>query len=212
MPLSLIGTFGVMYLLGYSLNNLSLMALTISTGFVVDDAIVMIENIARYIEEGEPPFEAALKGSKQIGFTIVSLTVSLVAVLIPLLFMGGIIGRLFREFAVTLSVAIGVSALLSLTLTPMMCAFLLRPEPPLAERGAFHRWSEHAFDGLVALYDRGLKWVLRHQRTTLLVTIATFAVHAVRGLDRAQGLLPAAGHGAHRRRHRGRARTSRFRA
>jgi len=174
VPLSLIGTFGVMYLLGYSLDNLSLMALTISTGFVVDDAIVMIENIARYIEEGEPPFEAALKGSKQIGFTIVSLTVSLIAVLIPLLFMGGIVGRLFREFAVTLSIAIGMSALLSLTLTPMMCAFLLRPEPPLAERGAFHRWSEKAFDGLVALYDRGLKWVLRHQRTTLVVTIATF--------------------------------------
>jgi len=173
VPLSLIGTFGVMYLLDYSLDNLSLMALTISTGFVVDDAIVMIENIARYIEEGESPFEAALKGSKQIGFTIVSLTVSLIAVLIPLLFMGGIVGRLFREFAVTLSVAIGVSALLSLTLTPMMCAFLLRPEPPLAERGAFHRWSERAFDGMVALYDRGLKWVLRHQRTTLFVTVGT---------------------------------------
>ena len=149
------------------------MALTISTGFVVDDAIVMIENVARYIEEGESPFEAALKGSKQIGFTIISLTVSLIAVLIPLLFMGGIVGRLFREFAVTLSVAIGVSALLSLTLTPMMCAYLLRPEPPLASRGAFHRWSEKAFDGLVALYDRGLKSVLRHQRTTLLATIAT---------------------------------------
>jgi len=176
VPLSLVGTFGVMYLLGYSLDNLSLMALTISTGFVVDDAIVMIENIARYIEQGDSPFEAALKGSKQIGFTIVSLTVSLVAVLIPLLFMGGIVGRLFREFAVTLSVAIGVSALLSLTLTPMMCAFLLRPEPPLAERGAFHRWSERAFDGMVAIYDRGLKWVLAHQRTTLLVTIATLGL------------------------------------
>ena len=173
VPLSLVGTFGVMYLLDYSLDNLSLMALTISTGFVVDDAIVMIENIARYIEEGDSPFEAALKGSKQIGFTIVSLTVSLVAVLIPLLFMGGIVGRLFREFAVTLSVAIGVSALLSLTLTPMMCAFLLRPEPPLSERGAFHRWSEQAFDWMVHVYDYGLKWVLKHQRTTLLATIAT---------------------------------------
>jgi multidrug efflux pump len=173
VPLSLIGTFGVMYLLDYSLDNLSLMALTISTGFVVDDAIVMIENIARYIEAGDSPFDAALKGSKQIGFTIVSLTVSLVAVLIPLLFMGGIVGRLFREFAVTLSVAIGVSALLSLTLTPMMCAFLLRHDPPLAERGAFHRWSERAFEGLVQLYDRGLKWVLKHQRTTLAVTIGT---------------------------------------
>ncbi|HEX4477489.1 MAG TPA: efflux RND transporter permease subunit, partial [Polyangiaceae bacterium] len=128
VPLSLVATFGVMYLVGYSLDNLSLMALTISTGFVVDDAIVMIENVARYIEEGDSPFEAALKGSKQIGFTIVSLTVSLVAVLIPLLFMGGVIGRLFREFAVTLSVAIGMSAILSLTLTPMMCAYLLKPE------------------------------------------------------------------------------------
>ncbi len=130
VPLSLVGTFGVMYLLGYSLDNLSLMALTISTGFVVDDAIVMIENIARYIEEGEPPFEAALKGSKQIGFTILSLTVSLVAVLIPLLFMGGVVGRLFREFAVTLATAIAVSAVLSLTLTPMMCAHLLRRAGP----------------------------------------------------------------------------------
>jgi multidrug efflux pump len=173
VPLSLIGTFGVMYLLDYSLDNLSLMALTISTGFVVDDAIVMIENIARYIEAGDSPFEAALKGSKQIGFTIVSLTVSLIAVLIPLLFMGGIVGRLFREFAVTLSVAIGVSALLSLTLTPMMCAFLLRPEPPLSERSALHRWSERAFEGLVRFYDRGLTWVLGHQRSTLFVTVAT---------------------------------------
>ncbi len=179
VPLSLVGTFGVMYLAGYSLNNLSLMALTISTGFVVDDAIVMIENIARYIEHGEKPFQAALKGAKQIGFTIVSLTVSLVAVLIPLLFMGGIIGRLFREFAVTLAVAIAVSALLSLTLTPTMCAHLLRPEPKPEERGWFYRLSERGFDAMIALYDRGLKWVLAHQRTTLLVTIATlaFTVH-----------------------------------
>src|SRR5450631_72932 len=146
VPLSLVGTFGAMYMLGYSLDNLSLMALTISTGFVVDDAIVMIENIARYIEEGEAPMEAALKGAEQIGFTILSLTVSLIAVLIPLLFMGDVVGRLFREFAVTLSVAIGISALLSLTLTAMMCAFLLRPEPPLEQRGAFHRWSEAAFE------------------------------------------------------------------
>ena len=129
VPISIVGTFGVMYLLGYSLDNLSLMALTISTGFVVDDAIVMIENIARYIEAGESPLAAALKGSEQIGFTIVSLTVSLIAVLIPLLFMGDIVGRLFREFAVTLSVAILVSAVVSLTLTPMMCAKLLRHEP-----------------------------------------------------------------------------------
>ena len=173
VPLSLVGTFGVMYLLDYSLDNLSLMALTISTGFVVDDAIVMIENVARYIEEGDSPFEAALKGSKQIGFTIVSLTVSLIAVLIPLLFMGGIVGRLFREFAVTLSIAIAVSAVLSLTLTPMMCAYLLRPEPPIEQRGAFHRWSERSFDQLVEWYDHGLKWVLKHQRTTLIATIAT---------------------------------------
>ncbi len=171
VPLSLIGTFGVMYLLGYSLNNLSLMALTISTGFVVDDAIVMIENISRYIEQGEQPFEAALKGAAQIGFTIVSLTVSLVAVLIPLLFMGGLIGRLFREFAVTLSIAIGVSAVLSLTLTAMMCAHLLKPHQ--SQRSKFNQTTERFFDWLIAGYDRGLKWVLRHQRTTLFVTIAT---------------------------------------
>ncbi len=149
VPLSLVGTFAVMYLLGYSLNNLSLMALTISTGFVVDDAIVMIENIARYIEEGEEPFEAALKGAKQIGFTIVSLTVSLIAVLIPLLFMTGVIGRLFREFAITLSVAIAVSALLSLTLTPMMCAHLLKPEPKPEERGVLYRASERGFEATI---------------------------------------------------------------
>ncbi|HEY2516701.1 MAG TPA: efflux RND transporter permease subunit, partial [Polyangiaceae bacterium] len=178
VPLSLVGTFGVMYLVGYSLNNLSLMALTISTGFVVDDAIVMIENIARYIEEGEKPFQAALKGAAQIGFTIVSLTVSLVAVLIPLLFMGGLIGRLFREFAVTLSVAIAVSAVLSLTLTPMMCAHLLQPEPPPEKRSALYRWSEDAFNATIGLYDKGLKWVLEHQLFTLIVTIGTVALTA----------------------------------
>src|SRR5207249_131805 len=134
VPLSLIGTFGVMYLLGYSLNNLSLMALTISTGFVVDDAIVMIENIVRYIEEGDPPMQAALKGAEQIGFTILSLTVSLIAVLIPLLFMGDIVGRLFREFAVTLSVTILLSAVVSLTLTPMMCARMLKRQSSTVER------------------------------------------------------------------------------
>ena len=158
VPLSLVGTFGIMYLLGYSLNNLSLMALTISTGFVVDDAIVMIENISRYIEEGEEPFEAALKGAKQIGFTIVSLTVSLIAVLIPLLFMGGIVGRLFREFAVTLSVAIGVSAVLSLTLTPMMCAHLLQPETK--NHGRMYQLSERGFEAVIRFYDVGLVWVL----------------------------------------------------
>ena len=175
VPLSLIGTFGVMYLLGYSLDNLSLMALTISTGFVVDDAIVMIENISRFIEQGDSVFEAALKGAKQIGFTIVSLTVSLVAVLIPLLFMGGVIGRLFREFAVTLSIAIVVSALLSLTLTPMMCAKLLRPIHE-SRHGRLYEWSERFFKSMIGTYDRGLKWVLRHQRTTLLVTIGTLCL------------------------------------
>jgi multidrug efflux pump len=173
VPLSIVGTFGVMYLLGYSLNNLSLMALTISTGFVVDDAIVMIENISRYLEEGDDPLEAALKGSEQIGFTIVSLTVSLIAVLIPLLFMGDIVGRLFREFAVTLSVTILVSAVVSLTLTPMMSAKLLK-HTPASEQNAFYRKSEEFFDYVIAKYAVGVRWVLRHQTLTLLVTLATF--------------------------------------
>jgi multidrug efflux pump len=190
VPLSLIGTFGVMYLLGYSLNNLSLMALTISTGFVVDDAIVMIENIARFIEHGDSPFEAALKGSKQIGFTIVSLTVSLVAVLIPLLFMGGIIGRLFREFAVTLAVAIAVSAVLSLTLTAMMCAHMLKPEPPEPLRGRFYRWSERAFDVMIRFYDQGLEWVLAHRRTTLLATLATLGLTVLLAIVIPKGFFP----------------------
>ena len=155
VPLSLIGTFAVMYLLGYSLNNLSLMALTISAGFVVDDAIVMIENIARYVEEGEDPLSAALKGARQVGFTILSLTMSLIAVLIPLLFMGDIVGRLFREFAVTLSVAILVSAVVSLTLTPMMCSRLLKPHTS-AQRGRFYRVSEQFFDAVIAGYGRTL--------------------------------------------------------
>ncbi len=172
VPLSLIGTFGVMYLLGYSLNNLTLMALTISTGFVVDDAIVMIENIVRYIEEGVPPLEAALKGADQIGFTIVSLTVSLIAVLIPLLFMGDIVGRLFREFAITLSVTILVSAIVSLTLTPMMCARLLKHKPE-AQQGRFYRISEHGFNSVIAFYGRTLQWVLGHQTATLIVAVAT---------------------------------------
>jgi multidrug efflux pump len=172
VPLSLIGTFGVMYLLGYSLNNLSLMALTISTGFVVDDAIVMIENISRYIEEGDSPLQAALKGSEQIGFTIVSLTVSLIAVLIPLLFMGDIVGRLFREFAVTLAVTILVSAFVSLTLTPMMCAKLLRHQKK-EEESWFYRKSEDAFNSVIAFYGRTLQFVLRYRATTLVVTVAT---------------------------------------
>jgi multidrug efflux pump len=175
VPLSLVGTFGAMYLLGYSLNNLSLMALTISTGFVVDDAIVMIENISRYIEEGKPPLEAALEGAEQIGFTIVSLTVSLIAVLIPLLFMGDVVGRLFREFAVTLAVTILVSAVVSLTLTPMMCARLLRRRTG-KEEGRLYRASERAFERVIAFYGRTLRTVLRYRRTTLIVTAATLAL------------------------------------
>jgi len=172
VPLSLVGTFGVMYLLGYSLNNLTLMALTISTGFVVDDAIVMIENIMRYIEEGESPLEAALKGSAQIGFTIVSLSVSLIAVLIPLLFMGDIVGRLFREFAVTLSVTILVSAIVSLTLTPMMCATILRHADP-AKHGWLYRTSEYGFESVIWLYAKTLNVVLRHQTFTMFVSLVT---------------------------------------
>jgi len=175
VPLSIVGTFGVMYLLGYSLNNLSLMALTISTGFVVDDAIVMIENIARFLEEGDSPLEAALKGSEQIGFTILSLTVSLIAVLIPLLFMGDIVGRLFREFAVTLAVTILVSAVVSLTLTPMMSAKLLKHTRP-EDQNAFYRKSEEWFDYVIDKYAVGVRWVLRHQTFTLLVTLATFVL------------------------------------
>ena len=175
VPLSIVGTFGVMYLLGYSLNNLSLMALTISTGFVVDDAIVMIENISRYLEEGDTALDAALKGSEQIGFTILSLTVSLIAVLIPLLFMGDIVGRLFREFAVTLAITILVSAVVSLTLTPMMGAKLLKHKPD-SEQGVFYRKSEEFFQASIAAYGRGVKLVLRHQVLTLLVTLATFAL------------------------------------
>jgi multidrug efflux pump len=169
VPLSLIGTFGAMYLLGYSLNNLTLMALTISTGFVVDDAIVMIENIARYIEAGDSPLQAALKGSEQIGFTILSLTVSLIAVLIPLLFMGDVVGRLFREFAITLSITILISAVVSLTLTPMMCARLLRHKRE-AERGWFYRISERGSQAVMAGYGRSLGWVLDHQPAVIAVS------------------------------------------
>src|SRR2546429_3832040 len=172
VPLSIVGTFGVMYLLNFSLNNLSLMALTISTGFVVDDAIVMIETISRYIELGESPLQAALKGSEQIGFTILSLTVSLIAVLIPLLFMGDIVGRLFREFAITLAVTILVSAVVSLTLTPMMSAKLLRHIKE-EEQTWFFRKSEHAFNAVIAFYGRTLKFVLQYRATTLLITVAT---------------------------------------
>src|SRR5580693_138086 len=189
VPLSIVGTFGVMYLLNYSLNNLSLMALTISTGFVVDDAIVMIENISRYLEEGDGPLEAALKGSEQIGFTIVSLTVSLIAVLIPLLFMGDIVGRLFREFAVTLAVTILVSAFVSLSLTPMMSAKLLR-HTPANEQNAFYRKSEEFFEYVIAKYSIGVRWVLRHQTFTLLVTLATFALTVYLFLIVPKGFFP----------------------
>jgi multidrug efflux pump len=178
VPLSIVGTFGVMYLLGYSLNNLSLMALTISTGFVVDDAIVMIENIDRYLEMGDSPLEAALKGSEQIGFTILSLTISLIAVLIPLLFMGDIVGRLFREFAVTLAVTILVSAFVSLTLTPMMSAKLLKHKTP-EQQGWFYKKTESIFEYVIAKYAVGVRWVLRHQRTTLLVTLGTLVLTAI---------------------------------
>jgi multidrug efflux pump len=175
VPLSLVGTFAVMYLAGFSLNNLSLMALTISTGFVVDDAIVMIENIARYVEEGEPRLQAALRGSKQIGFTIVSLTVSLIAVLIPLLFMGDVVGRLFREFAITLSVTILISALVSLTLVPMLCAKLLT-QTDEARQGAVARTTQRWFTALVRAYGRWLTWVLDHRTLTLLVAVATLVL------------------------------------
>jgi multidrug efflux pump len=189
VPLSLIATFGVMHLAGFSLNNLSLMALTISTGFVVDDAIVMVENIARYVEAGERPFEAALKGAKQIGFTIVSLTVSLVAVLIPLLFMGGLIGRLFREFAVTLAIAIGVSAILSLTLTAMMSGWLLKPHGE-EHPGRFARAFERGFTATTGFYERTLAWVLRHRRTTLWATIGTVVFTAILGVLVPKGFFP----------------------
>jgi multidrug efflux pump len=175
VPLSLVGTFGVMYALGYSLNNLTLMALTISTGFVVDDAIVMIENITRYVEQGEKSLAAALKGAEQIGFTIMSLTVSLIAVLIPLLFMGDITGRLFREFAVTLSVTILISAVVSLTLTPMLCARLLKHQEP-SQQGRFYKVSERMFEETIAFYGRTLDWVLGHRTLTLIVAVATLAV------------------------------------
>jgi multidrug efflux pump len=192
LPLSLIGTFGVMYLAGFSLDNLSLMALTISTGFVVDDAIVMIENIVRYIEAGDPPLEAALKGARQIGFTVVSLSISLVAVFIPLLFMTGIVGRLFREFAITMSVAVAVSALVSLTLTPMMCAKLLsaEKEEEQTHRGRFYRWTEDFFVGFRNLYEHGLRWVLAHQRFTLIVALITLVATILLYIVIPKGLLP----------------------
>ncbi|MBV4458674.1 MdtB/MuxB family multidrug efflux RND transporter permease subunit [Pseudomonas sp. COR58] len=190
VPLSLIGTFGVMYLAGFSVNNLTLMALTIATGFVVDDAIVMLENIARFIEEGDSPMQAALKGARQIGFTLVSLTLSLIAVLIPLLFMADVVGRLFREFAITLAVAILISLVVSLTLTPMMCARLLKREPQAHEQGRFYRASGEFIDWMIAVYGRMLQWVLRHQPLTLLVAVGTLALTVFLYMAVPKGFFP----------------------
>jgi multidrug efflux pump len=189
VPLSLVGTFGVMYLCGFSLNNLTMMALTISTGFVVDDAIVMIENISRYLEEGDKPLDAALKGAGQIGFTIVSLTISLIAVLIPLLFMGDVVGRLFRQFAVTLAVTIVISAIVSLTLVPMLCAKLLKHRKP-EDENRFQRWTAHKFDQIVESYGRWLNWVLDRQFATLLVAVATLVLTIVLYIIIPKGFFP----------------------
>ena len=196
VPLSLVGTLAAMYLLGFSLDNLSLMALTISTGFVVDDAIVMIENISRYVEAGETPLEAALKGSGQIGFTIISLTVSLIAVLIPLLFMGDVVGRLFHEFAITLSVTIVISAVVSLTLVPMLCARLVRHRPD-AERSRIDLAAERGFNRVIARYDRALGVVLAHQPLTLAIAALTLAATVWLYVDRAERFLSGAGHRRH---------------
>ncbi len=195
VPLSLVGTFAVMYLCGYSINILTLMALTIATGFVVDDAIVMIENIARFIEQGEPPLQAALKGARQIGFTIISLTLSLIAVLIPLLFMGDVVGRLFSEFAITLSIAILISAVVSLTLTPMMCARLLRHVPE-QQQSRFFRASGAWMERVIAAYGRMLTWVLQRQFATLVVAVGTLALTVLLFMLAPKGFLPAQDTGA----------------
>jgi multidrug efflux pump len=189
VPVSLIGTFGIMYLLGFSLNNLSLMALTIATGFVVDDAIVMIENISRYIEQGEAPLQAALKGSQQVAFTILSLSISLIAVLIPLLFMGDVVGRLFREFAVTLGVTIVISAIVSLTLTPMMCAKLLKHIPP-EKQGKFYHTSEAMLNNVIKQYGQSLQWVLKHQKATLAVAAGTLVFTVLLYIFIPKGFFP----------------------
>jgi multidrug efflux pump len=189
VPLSLVGTLGAMYLFGFSLNNLSLMALTIATGFVVDDAIVVIENISRYLEEGDTPLQAALRGSEQIGFTIISLTVSLIAVLIPLLFMGDVVGRLFREFAITLSVTILISAVVSLTLVPMACAKLLKAETE-SDENAFQRYSREGFDWIIAVYGRALNWVLDRQTFVLFIALGTFALTAFLYVAIPKGFFP----------------------
>ena len=193
VPVSLIGTCAVMYLCGYSIDNLSLMALTISTGFVVDDAIVVMENITRHLEDGLSPLEAALKGSEQIGFTVVSISISLIAVFIPLLMMGGIVGRLFREFAVTLSTAILVSMVISLTTTPMMCAYLLKDERN-KKHGRIYRANERVFEWVLSLYRRSLEWVLANPTLTLIVLLLTIGLNVRAGDQDAERLLPAAGH------------------
>jgi len=195
VPLSLVGTFGVIYLAGFSINNLTLMALTIATGFVVDDAIVVIENIARYIEKGEKSLDAALKGTEQIAFTIISLTFSLIAVLIPLLFMGDVVGRLFREFAITLAVSILISAVVSLTLTPMMCAKLLHHTPP-DKQGRFYRWSGEMFDRMIGSYGRMLNWVLDRQGATLIVAVLTLVLTVVLYIVIPKGFFPIQDTGA----------------
>src|SRR6185437_13579192 len=188
VPLSLVGTFSVMYLLGYSIDNLSLMALTIATGFVVDDAIVVIENIARHIENGMRPFPATLLGAKEMGFTVLSMSTSLIAVFTPILLMGGILGRLFREFAVTLSIAIGFSLLVSLTTTPMLCARFLRHES--GKHGLAYRIAERAFEAMKRDYDIGLKWVLRHQALVMTLLLATIALNAYLFLIIPKGFFP----------------------
>jgi multidrug efflux pump len=195
VPLSIVGTFGIMYLLGFGLNNLSLMALTIATGFVVDDAIVMIENIGRFIEQGDPPLEAALKGSKQIGFTILSLTISLIAVLIPLLFMGDVVGRLFREFAITLGVTIVFSAVVSLTLTPMMCARILKHKPE-EDHNRFFQSSQRMFDQVIQHYGNTLQWVLKHQTATLIVAVGTLVLTVLLYIVIPKGFFPVQDTGA----------------
>ena len=208
VPLSLVGALAIMYQLGFSLDNLSLMALTIATGFVVDDAIVMIENIARYLEEGDSPVEAALKGSQQIGFTIISLTISLIAVLIPLLFMGDVVGRLFHEFAITLAATIVISAVVSLTLVPMLCAKLLKPTPAGRRAHGDHATGGRFFQWLLRLYASLLNVVLNHQVVTLLVALATFVLTGYLYVDDPQGILSGPGHRRHPGRHPGRRRTS----
>ncbi len=203
LPLSIVATFAVMWALGFSINNMTLLALVLCVGFVVDDAIVVLENIYRYVERGMPPFQAALKGSREIGFTILSMTLSLVAVFIPVLFMGGVVGRVFREFAVTISVAILVSGFVSLTLTPMLCARLLKPVDHKKKPGALFRLSERVFDSWLAGYRRSLDFVLRHRPATLAVTFATLVLAIGALCLDPEGLLPGRGHRLHLRHHRG---------